>query len=313
MLQLDGTLQMHADASAMLSVPCASCETPLDVMRISAGAHSLLCHQCGHQHALQSIPLASSASQAAFAVGQGPMGGDLSVAQIAPITMSCPNCAAALRISRDNERITTCDFCNGEFLIPDPLWKRLHPVKTVTPWYVLFDQPPPPTAEELAQLRAQQEAEAQEQARKNAADERVRALEASIESLNQSIAREQRFFSASTAGGYVAALMGGIFLIGFPIIFVTPLAELVGGMLCDGHFSVSTNYSGGSTNYDYYCSHGDIRESFNVFALYAILIGIACMCLLWTLYIPVRRYKLQARIRPLEQERNQLEESLFVK
>jgi len=312
-LQLLGPFQVRATAAGVRAIPCAGCGQPLDVSRIDAGSQSLHCRACGCRHGLTPLPASSRAHEAAFAVGEAshPVGGRSE--PIAPIAMNCPSCAATLKIGSDSERITTCDFCRGEFLVPDPLWKRLHPVKTVAPWYVLFDQPPPPAAEELEALAKQREAEAKAQAERAQARDRRHKLEGDIAELDRRIARERSFFSVSTGGGYFVAVMAGIFLIGFPILFIPPLSEVVGAQLCDGRFSVSTTQHAESTSYNYYCAHGGAQENFDIFALYAIVIGVVCMCALWTAYYPVRRYKLRATVRPLEEERNELQVALLTR
>jgi hypothetical protein len=52
--------------------------------------------------------------------------------------MACMGCGAALGITVESPRITTCEYCQVENFLPDPLWRRLHPVKKRVPWYVRY-------------------------------------------------------------------------------------------------------------------------------------------------------------------------------
>jgi hypothetical protein len=55
-----------------------------------------------------------------------------------PVIFTCPSCAGALEID-GKERMITCKFCNSEVYLPDDLWFRLHPAKTVNRWYLVYD------------------------------------------------------------------------------------------------------------------------------------------------------------------------------
>ncbi|MBU1534694.1 zinc ribbon-containing protein [Myxococcota bacterium] len=61
------------------------------------------------------------------------------VESIKPVVMQCPQCGDALSISTTNERVTPCGSCGSDIFIPDPVWRRLHPVKTVEAWTVRFE------------------------------------------------------------------------------------------------------------------------------------------------------------------------------
>lgn len=56
-----------------------------------------------------------------------------------PVLMNCPQCGSNISISVANERVTECDFCSSEFFIPDAIWQRIHPVRTVKEWYIRFE------------------------------------------------------------------------------------------------------------------------------------------------------------------------------
>jgi DNA-directed RNA polymerase subunit RPC12/RpoP len=55
-----------------------------------------------------------------------------------PILFTCPSCAGNLEVD-GTDRMITCKFCNSQIYLPDDLWLRLHPVKTVERWYLVFD------------------------------------------------------------------------------------------------------------------------------------------------------------------------------
>jgi len=77
----------------------------------------------------------------------------------APVAMPCPECAGSLRITAKHERVVNCQFCSTDVFLPDEVWRRLHPVKTVQWWFARFEGR---TAEQKSQDRyAAQAAEAQ--------------------------------------------------------------------------------------------------------------------------------------------------------
>ncbi len=56
-----------------------------------------------------------------------------------PVLFNCPSCAGNLEVDGAS-RMITCKFCNSKIYLPDELWHELHPVKTVSRWYVLVDE-----------------------------------------------------------------------------------------------------------------------------------------------------------------------------
>ena len=55
-----------------------------------------------------------------------------------PVLFTCPSCGGNLKID-GSERTITCSFCDSSIYLPDDLWHRMHPVKTVSRWYILID------------------------------------------------------------------------------------------------------------------------------------------------------------------------------
>ena len=60
------------------------------------------------------------------------------VADDKPVCFVCPRCGAALDVNRQAPRILACSYCSADLYIPDALWRRLHPVKKRTTWWVRF-------------------------------------------------------------------------------------------------------------------------------------------------------------------------------
>jgi hypothetical protein len=92
-----------------------------------------------------------------------------------PVALPCTQCGAPLHVTSESERTVTCEFCKTDVYLPDDLWRRLHPVKTMSPWFVRFEGK---TRAELAAEdleRVKREADAQDAAAKaRAADEAAR-------------------------------------------------------------------------------------------------------------------------------------------
>lgn|GEM_PF-1167914 len=85
---------------------------------------------------------------------------ELPTAKPEPVIMACPKCGGSLDINAECERTTPCSFCKSSIFLPDGLWKRLHPVRTMVCWTITFSGELVST-ETLAK-RAKTEAESQE-------------------------------------------------------------------------------------------------------------------------------------------------------
>lgn len=55
-----------------------------------------------------------------------------------PVLFTCPSCAGNLKID-GSDRMVTCQFCDSQIYLPDDLWFRLHPPKTVERWYMMVE------------------------------------------------------------------------------------------------------------------------------------------------------------------------------
>ena len=83
-----------------------------------------------------------------------------------PIAMACPQCGGGLTITADDDRTIPCRFCEVEVFLPDELWRRLHPVATMSTWTLTWLGPELRTVEQEAE---QAREAAEEQARIDAA------------------------------------------------------------------------------------------------------------------------------------------------
>ncbi len=54
-----------------------------------------------------------------------------------PVYFICPGCSGNLTVD-GTSRLVTCKYCSADIYLPDDLWLRMHPVATVTKWYIGF-------------------------------------------------------------------------------------------------------------------------------------------------------------------------------
>ena len=130
---------------------CRKCKTTLDVNKydefVSAG--KAVCEKCKNpvtarllpEDAKQFFPLVKylfgEDSDMFSVVPEGKVSAEIEKSA-KPILFTCPSCAGNLKID-GSSRMITCNFCNSEIYLPDDLWMRLHPVKTVDRWYLVLD------------------------------------------------------------------------------------------------------------------------------------------------------------------------------
>ncbi len=113
-------------------LPCERCSRPLDVFPAPAWLR-------------QVVPTAVQL-YAADRELDGTAGGAAPVApadDTKPVLMPCPGCAASLSLDAASPRVTTCAYCRSDVYLPDALWQKLHPVRTVTRFGVRFAYPFP--------------------------------------------------------------------------------------------------------------------------------------------------------------------------
>jgi len=128
---------------------CANCKTPLDENLFEAytSAGKAVCTKCNSEVSFRKIPdeLKTIFQTVNYIAGEDadqiPGGQSKNVEQnrSKPLLFTCPSCAGNLEID-GKERTITCKFCGSEIYLPDDLWLRMHPVKTVGRWYLIFDE-----------------------------------------------------------------------------------------------------------------------------------------------------------------------------
>ncbi len=57
---------------------------------------------------------------------------------VKPVLFTCPSCAGNLEID-GTDRMVECKYCDSQIYLPDDLWFRLHPAKSVERWYMVID------------------------------------------------------------------------------------------------------------------------------------------------------------------------------
>ncbi len=80
-----------------------------------------------------------------------------------PIALPCTQCGAPLHVTKESERTIPCEFCKTDVYLPDELWRRLHPVKTMSPWFVRFVGQSHAAALAASEAEAKVETQAREQ------------------------------------------------------------------------------------------------------------------------------------------------------
>jgi hypothetical protein len=56
--------------------------------------------------------------------------------------LRCPGCGGDVPLAAGRPRSGECPFCRAQLVVPDDVWRRLHPAGT-HPWFVRFDPPDP--------------------------------------------------------------------------------------------------------------------------------------------------------------------------
>ncbi len=127
---------------------CVACSTPLPVAAVPAGGDGKLACACGES--VDTFPpppwlrdIVPEIVQLFGARREGALPGAVAVPVAAapsdkPVLFNCPRCGAGLDIRPESPRILTCNYCESDLYLPDPLWHALHPVKKRAPFWVAF-------------------------------------------------------------------------------------------------------------------------------------------------------------------------------
>jgi hypothetical protein len=127
---------------------CAGCGALLDLSAAPPGTEGeIRCAACGASTTTfpppswlaAVVPEALQIFGAARSIG-GPGANPIEAPRDAarPISFSCPDCGATLKITMESPRVFSCTFCKADHFLPDALWRALHPVKKRAPWVVAF-------------------------------------------------------------------------------------------------------------------------------------------------------------------------------
>lgn len=105
------------------------------------------CVGCGEKMSLRRAPPAVAALGAfalvgedpklvasGLASGQAPMVTATATAS-GPVVLFCPSCNGPLQVDGAS-RMVSCQYCSTGVYLPDDVWHRLHPVATVSRWYL---------------------------------------------------------------------------------------------------------------------------------------------------------------------------------
>jgi hypothetical protein len=158
---IDG-MQAHATAASR-KPECGKCSASLSVDADDAAAmKSYACASCGAEALGFPAPAwlkthVSTATWVTVTDATAMPGADTKKAAADAthvVTLPCTQCGAPLHVTGDSERTVPCEFCKTDVYLPDDLWRRLHPVKTMSPWFVRFE------GESGAALEAARQAEA---------------------------------------------------------------------------------------------------------------------------------------------------------
>ena len=129
---------------------CEKCNALYPADRISDhSARDFFCVACGDPGSTYPRPAwlgahARTAVQIILTEPRGPgVGANANAVAVPdaprPVIMQCPGCGGPLSITPASPRTVRCDHCRAEVYLPDDLWRRLHPAKTMREWYVRFE------------------------------------------------------------------------------------------------------------------------------------------------------------------------------
>lgn len=202
------TRNFRTDIDCRITAPkCGSCNAALPAANVPTGTEGAsFCPSCGDDIKTYPAPqwLREVCPSVVQVFGTDPAG-DLapSAKDVKPITFLCPDCGGNLKITAKHERVITCDYCDNDCYLPDGLWRRLHPVRTRTWWYVrLHDEAGERSAK--AQAAHAQRRQAEEMARYEGILRELNALRGSDAEATElrtwfSVTSEQERDSALTA------------------------------------------------------------------------------------------------------------------
>jgi DNA-directed RNA polymerase subunit RPC12/RpoP len=124
---------------------CPGCKQELVLDAVDPAADRTVgCPECGHVAATFPAPdwlraELPRARQLFCAAAEGEdEAAEPEPAALKPVMMTCLHCGGTLEVTSETDRIVACQFCDTDHYLPDALWRRLHPLKKRTPWYLYF-------------------------------------------------------------------------------------------------------------------------------------------------------------------------------
>ncbi len=195
-----GDMTWRWTAAPVESPVCPVCATPLTS---EPEASPEACPGCAATIPREQVPrgLRGEVPTARWVIG-GEV--DQSRAQLstAPLALQCPSCGAGLSITNRHQRLTPCEHCGSRVHIPDPVWRALHPPRTVEPWFVRFEGESRPARDaRLERERAERERQEKldKQRRRAESRAREREREAKESERNAELARQRAQQAAAAA------------------------------------------------------------------------------------------------------------------
>jgi hypothetical protein len=200
-------------------VECPACEAIVDPPGPEQfGAATIWpCTACGHAIPSYPVPdwLREQLPHALHVVGGDPppelregLSLEVEQASVEPVLMACPGCGAGLSLGPDAERTTSCKYCQAQVFIPDALWQRLHPARTMRRWTLFYRGDKLESAKALAERLADEAAEKAKRRRKAEA----RAREAESERA-EAIRRSQD----KARSAKIRMIVAGVLLVGLAL------------------------------------------------------------------------------------------------
>ncbi|MBU1219960.1 hypothetical protein KKF34_04155 [Myxococcota bacterium] len=290
----------------LFSPECNKCKSLLPIDDFSLGG-AIRCSNCGDFSEFMDAP-----SWFNYADTMKIIGADSNVQQnissfeqVNPISMNCPNCAGALKISQSIKRVTNCEFCSSEFYIPDVIWNRLHPVTVARTWFVRYEGKP----QWIIEMEKRNEEQKLKYARilqKKREKVLLKDNERQKDILATEIKESGAKWKSTVIWGYFASVLAGIFAIGFAIIFISPLSKMVGEKLCDGEYIRKSVPTRKGYSIFFYCKKdGKVESMDNKMVLAGLGGGVGLLCSIWTLTSIVLFIRMKKKRQLLQEQLNQ--------
>ena len=117
------------------------CKAPFDPDAFARGATSgkLFCTSCGKQSSVRLAPewMKSIHPAAAYLVGETMAAAVARAVAPSELRFHCYHCGGPLPLD-GSTRSVACAHCSATVMVPDDIWLRLHPARTVDRWYLVL-------------------------------------------------------------------------------------------------------------------------------------------------------------------------------